>query len=262
MFTGRLKGVIDISGQRFGSLIALEYLGQSKWKCKCDCGNIKSIHGHRLRAGITKSCGCSSQRARVEKLRKDLAGQRFGKLVAIEPVDSGTHHDWQGNCSYWKCRCDCGNETIVSQRSLTRGRTKSCKCLQKRGVSKRNTKSTREVVITRLMSSYKRGAKDRGLSFEIDRSDISNIIDEKCFYCGSSPSNVFNGYKNKDIHNPYLYTGIDRKNNDLGYTRENIVPCCKRCNIIKRDMEFEEFTEWITRVYKNLSQKGEMGWVK
>lgn len=30
----------------------------------------------------------------------------------------------------WKCRCDCGNETIVGQTLLQTGKTKSCGCLQ------------------------------------------------------------------------------------------------------------------------------------
>ena len=30
----------------------------------------------------------------------------------------------------WRCRCDCGNETIVGQTPLQSGKTKSCGCLQ------------------------------------------------------------------------------------------------------------------------------------
>ena len=31
----------------------------------------------------------------------------------------------------WRCRCDCGNEKIILQQSLTSGNTKSCGCLSK-----------------------------------------------------------------------------------------------------------------------------------
>lgn len=48
----------DITGQRFGRLIAVKYFGKSKWRCKCDCGNIVNIDGRDLRCGSTKSCGC------------------------------------------------------------------------------------------------------------------------------------------------------------------------------------------------------------
>lgn len=50
----------DITGQRFSRLIAIKYIGQSKWLCKCDCGNQKIIDGRKLRKGETKSCGCLS----------------------------------------------------------------------------------------------------------------------------------------------------------------------------------------------------------
>lgn len=52
---------VDILGQRFGLLIAKEYLGNSKWKCQCDCGNITISSMHYLIHGKRISCGCSSR---------------------------------------------------------------------------------------------------------------------------------------------------------------------------------------------------------
>ena len=54
---------IDITGQKFGRLTVIEYShtdkhGQSYWKCKCDCGNIKVIRGTFFKRGVTQSCGC------------------------------------------------------------------------------------------------------------------------------------------------------------------------------------------------------------
>lgn len=54
---------IDLTGKRFGKLVAMGYAGKGKdgnalWNCKCDCGQEKIIDGHSLRAGRTKSCGC------------------------------------------------------------------------------------------------------------------------------------------------------------------------------------------------------------
>jgi hypothetical protein len=54
---------IDLIGQRYGKLIVKNRAdssrsGQSRWNCKCDCGNIKVILGDSLRSGKTKSCGC------------------------------------------------------------------------------------------------------------------------------------------------------------------------------------------------------------
>ena len=49
---------IDLTGQRFHRLIPIKYLGHSKWKCKCDCGNIVDVFTQNLKRSNTKSCGC------------------------------------------------------------------------------------------------------------------------------------------------------------------------------------------------------------
>jgi hypothetical protein len=54
---------IDITGQRFGRLMAIRRDGNrgrdAAWLCQCDCGNTKTISVHNLRGGRnTKSCGC------------------------------------------------------------------------------------------------------------------------------------------------------------------------------------------------------------
>lgn len=53
----------DISGQRFGRLVALIPFGKTKhrgtiWKCKCDCGSVVNVERAHLISGATKSCGC------------------------------------------------------------------------------------------------------------------------------------------------------------------------------------------------------------
>lgn len=54
--------VVDITGQRFGRLIALsvDHIAPSgaKWLCKCDCGNSVITYSASLRFGKTASCGC------------------------------------------------------------------------------------------------------------------------------------------------------------------------------------------------------------
>ena len=55
---------------------------------------------------------------------KDVSGQRFGRLVAVEPIRQTP----KGRL--WKCLCDCGNYTQVRIGALTVGSTKSCGCLQ------------------------------------------------------------------------------------------------------------------------------------
>lgn len=59
---------IDITGQRFGRLVALDLIPKEErtwsnkeraWRCKCDCGNIVIVRQRNLRgARMTQSCGC------------------------------------------------------------------------------------------------------------------------------------------------------------------------------------------------------------
>lgn len=55
---------------------------------------------------------------------KDISGQKFGRLTALEPVG-------RNKCGHviWKCECECGNFTMVGGAELRRGNTRSCGCL-------------------------------------------------------------------------------------------------------------------------------------
>ncbi len=53
----------DISGQRFGRLVAIrpvrkDRFGKYIWKVRCDCGKEKDINSSGIKAGIVVSCGC------------------------------------------------------------------------------------------------------------------------------------------------------------------------------------------------------------
>ncbi|MBQ9002077.1 MAG: hypothetical protein IJ087_09505 [Eggerthellaceae bacterium] len=93
--------------------------GSVVWRCRCDCGNEVEVSARRLKLDRTKSCGCLTRVQRGE----DLAGQRFGKLVAVRQVGNRRGH------ALWECACDCGNTTEVTADVLKSGRTKSCGCL-------------------------------------------------------------------------------------------------------------------------------------
>lgn len=60
----------------------------------------------------------------------DLTGQRFGRLTVIRLAEG--HRKPNGTMvRRWVCKCDCGNECIVSVGNLKNGSTKSCGCLRK-----------------------------------------------------------------------------------------------------------------------------------
>ena len=114
-------------GRRFGMLRVTEYAGkkngQHRWRCLCDCGNEPIVGQTLLQSGRTKSCGCNGKPP-IE----DLAGLTFGKLTVLELAE------WKNGTSYWRCRCNCGNETVVRYSNLVSGHTKSCGCMQKTSI--------------------------------------------------------------------------------------------------------------------------------
>ncbi|GEM_PF-425710 len=123
----------NLKGKVFGRLTAIEPTNQRKrgaivWKCECSCGEIAYVARNNLEQGNTLSCGCLqaenvSKRNR-ERQTKDITGQRFGRLTAINPT---TKRD--NGYVIWKCICNCGKETYVNSHNLIRKNTLSCGCL-------------------------------------------------------------------------------------------------------------------------------------
>lgn len=56
---------------------------------------------------------------------KDHTNEVYGRLTVLEFIERKNRN------SYWKCKCDCGNEIIIPITYLTSGDTKSCGCLRK-----------------------------------------------------------------------------------------------------------------------------------
>lgn len=87
VFIGKL---IDITGQKFGMLTAVEhtktvYGKGSIWKFKCDCGNIVERQSSLVRNGNIKSCGCLNAKLASErcKHRNTKHGYAKDKLYSI-----------------------------------------------------------------------------------------------------------------------------------------------------------------------------------
>ena len=186
---------MDLTGQKFGRLTVIKRSfpntknGETNWLCKCDCGNKKIIHGHRLRIGKTKSCGC---------LRREICSSLQGKYP-----QSGL------------------------QRYL--------------GIGVGNMRA--------VISKYKQNAKKGGREYKLTEEQFKEITKKDCYYCGAKPNNE---RKSSSNNGGYVYNGIDRIDNNKGYTMDNIVPCCRTCNIAKRNLTLQDFKDWIKRVHNHM----------
>lgn len=65
----------------------------------------------------------------------DVTAQRFGRLVALEKLQSSTRATKK---TIWKCLCDCGNTAEINLNALRKGATKSCGCLRRELITKNN----------------------------------------------------------------------------------------------------------------------------
>lgn len=133
----------DITGMRFGRLTALKYLGNSKWQCKCDCGNITTVPYNALKSGNTKSCGCLNNELIHRKRRNstDLTGQVFGVIKVLEYAGSDK------NGTNWKIECQrCGNVKVMNATTLKK--SKSCGCLEKESLNDGRTAYKKVVEVT------------------------------------------------------------------------------------------------------------------
>lgn len=73
-------------------------------------------------------------------------GDVFGRLVVVEFADWASN----GKHTRWRCRCDCGTETVVAARGLVQGTTVSCGCWRRENGAR---------MMRRLHASRRRGSK-------------------------------------------------------------------------------------------------------
>lgn len=176
----------------------------------------------------------------------DLTGQRFGRLVAVEPTDERSFGG-----VIWLCECDCGKKYKAKGSYLKSGQTKSCGCLKKEKFLQNQQKPlpNGKAAKNALYSSYKLRARRKHIEFSISKNEFEILTKQNCCYCGRNPFQTFGGDR---YNGNYIYNGIDRKDSNKGYTIENCVTCCGICNRAKDIMTPKEFGEWIKDVYNNL----------
>lgn len=187
---------------------------------------------------------------------KDILGQRFGRLVVVSS-EGVKRLSKDRSFAKWRCACDCGSETVALGVSLRDGHTKSCGCLA-RDMSASTIKATHSSLghfggLSIEIRIYKKGAKDRGLDWELTNDQAVSLMTGDCYYCGLPPSTPTRAAQ---INRVGLRNGIDRADNSLGYTLENSVSCCKLCNRAKGTMGREEFISWAARVTEHRSRSG------
>lgn len=115
-------------GETYNGVKVLEKFREkahTKYWCICPvCGKRFSMKAETV--GIARQCKECNAKSRII----DISGQRFGRLVAIEHAGRVVNRSGF-RTTLWKCKCDCGKETIVRYPLLVSGNTRSCGCLER-----------------------------------------------------------------------------------------------------------------------------------
>lgn len=83
-------------------------------------------------------------------------------------------------------------------------------------------------------TKYKSDAKRRKLTFGLTLAEFTMFTGMPCFYCGANDEP----------------SGLDRIENDCGYQRDNVVPCCYKCNMMRGSLTQAEFFTQVTHIYE------------
>jgi hypothetical protein len=174
---------------------------------------------------------------------EDITGRVYGRLTAQRRL---------GIRGRWDCVCNCGNIAITTKNKLETGHTKSCGCLKSHAPKgERGLKA--------VYYSYKHVAKSNKRVFELSVEDVRFLTQQRCHYCDRIPQQraVLGRGRGDYVYrtSAYVYNGIDRVDSSRGYVLDNVVPCCKACNIAKHNSSYEQFKQWVKAIHTHWGSK-------
>lgn len=181
------------------------------WACRCDCGQQTVVSSDNLKSGHTQSCGCSWHEKRLP--RKNLVGKRFGMLRVLTFAG---RREGRGD-SYWKCACDCGNESEASGYNLACGATRSCGCQIRIGLLKANTKHGKTGTI-----EYRLWAGVLTRCYNTKEQSYQHYGGRGITVCARwRGAGGFENFLSDMGPRPAKGLEIERRNNELGYAPDN-----------------------------------------
>lgn len=171
----------------------------------------------------------------VDRYRSYI-GKQFGS-IKVNDIDLSIP-----NRIYFLCTClECKKDIRVRNDGL-HDKTACCsKCMgkwRKENFEKRYIDALpKDIRYKYIHFKCNAKRKNRIIPFELTKEECEKMCESNCFYC-----------------NCKRCLGIDRVDNNKGYTVQNCVPCCGICNTMKMDMTKESFIIKISQILNNITK--------
>ena len=206
----------------------------------------------------TEHCGCRRgyRKERLVVHNKEQDNKNITVLIHNFEVKENGHYLHKVKCNH----CDM---VFTTQDYST---LQSCGC--RSGV--KNRKGAEEAAFSKQIRSYKNGAKSRKIKWELSDKEALFLMKKNCYYCNKEPYEskaYYTAARKRSISRGSYFDeeyyrggiikvmGIDRKDSTKDYTKNNTVPCCTTCNIIKREISYEDFLSTVEAIYNHRIKK-------
>lgn len=141
-----------------------------------------------------------------------------------------------GTRTIYKCKCNginCNNQVKIRSTEVTSHSGLCLSCSHK--------KKPFESIYKRLMNDWRKLNNNLTYKEFLEFTSITN-----CYYCDELIKwNEYSHINGKFISTSYF---LDRKNNNLGYIKDNCVVCCTICNKFKGSMNHDDFINLCNRI--------------
>lgn len=113
---------------------------------------------------------------------------------------------------------------------------------QRKAAKQRSDRATNTRSWRFILRDSKAADRNKHRKNDLDAEFIKDLIAHGCSYCDDKQGRV----------------GLDRIDNSKGHTRDNVNPCCWRCNWLRRDMPYEAWMELVPAI-RRAQRKGLFG---
>lgn len=93
-----------------------------------------------------------------------------------------------------------------------------------------------------ILLDSRKSDKGKGMVNDLTIEFIQALTANGCGYCGDRSSRI----------------ALDRIDNSIGHAQLNVNPCCRRCNLLRRDMPYAAWVELVPMV-RSITQRGLFG---